>query len=245
MATHYATVELDSVGSTQDEARKRARAGSLPVLVVAQRQIAGRGRTGRTWLEAPRAMYSSLAFRPHWPAAVRSRLTLVAGVAVREAVAAQVGLKPGLKWPNDLVLPTGKLGGILTEAEDDVVVIGCGVNLWWDGAPPGVAALCSEDPGPELGSAIADGWASHVLDVAAGDPEAWPLDSYRAACVTIGADIAWSPAGRGTAVDVDFDGALVVETSAGTVHLTSGEVHTVRPATVAADRKDDRGDETR
>lgn len=242
LATHYATVYLDTVTSTQDEALRRAGPSGQPTLVIAQRQVAGRGRTGRLWLEAPRAMYSSLAWRPSWPVDQRSRLTLITGLAVRRALADLAGLRPDLKWPNDLVTPAGKLGGILTEAMGDWVVIGCGVNLWWPDSPPGVAAACASDPGAALAESVGRRWASEVLDVAAGRPHAWDVAAYRAACVTIGTAIEWEPNGEGVAVDVAVDGALIVDTPQGRRAITSGEVRTVRAATVAADQDGERED---
>lgn len=234
MATPYATVHLGTVDSTQDEARSRATAGDQPVLVVAERQTTGRGRSGRRWEQAPRALFSSLAFFPSWPAETWPRLTLVAGLAVHGALAAHTEVEPGLKWPNDLVSGAGKLGGILTEAEaagrGGLVVIGCGVNLWWPDPdrPAGVAAACDQDPGRDLARRLAAAWATEVLEVMAEEPDAWDRTAYRAACVTLGAEIAWEPDGTGTAVDIDGGGGLVVETATGTVTLVAGEVHNVR-----------------
>lgn len=235
MATPYATVLVDTVASTQDEARRRAADSGMATLVVAQRQVDGRGRSGRTWLEAPRAMYTSLAFRPDWDPAVRPRLTLVAGLAVRWALGELTPTTPNLKWPNDLVIPAGKIGGILTEAEAEWVVIGCGVNLWWNDAPSGIAAACDDDPGPGLGAALGERWAGGVLDAVDRGPDHWDADQYRKACVTLGATIRWEPDGSGAAVDIDANGGLVVATPTGRRVLTSGEVTLVRPATVAAD----------
>ncbi len=232
LATPYAFVALPSVGSTQDEARRRAKDGQ-PLLVVAERQVAGRGRTGRVWLEAPRAMYASLAMTPQWPSDAWPRLTLVAGLAARTALHDAAGRDIGLKWPNDLVDPEGKLGGILTEAEGDLVVIGCGVNLWWPDAPDGIAAALDADPGPAAAAEVASRWASEILAVAAADPDEWGVAAYRAACVTVGTDIVWDPGGAGRAVAIDAGGGLVVETAHGVITLTSGEVRAVRGATVA------------
>jgi len=225
-------VILPTVGSTQDEARRRTAEGT-PRLVVAERQVAGRGRTGRIWQEAPRAMYASLAFVPSWPRKTWSRLTLVAGLAARRALAAATGVVVGLKWPNDLVVADGKLGGILTEADGDLVVIGCGLNLWWPDPPQGIAAAAALDPGPDLAAGIAGRWAEEVLAVATGDREAWGRAEYLTACVTLGTEISWDPDGAGRAVTVDDSGGLVVETATGVVTLTSGEVRAVRLATVA------------
>jgi BirA family biotin operon repressor/biotin-[acetyl-CoA-carboxylase] ligase len=235
LATPYAVVHLAEVASTQDEARLRVHDSGGAVLVVADRQVGGRGRSGRTWWEAPRAMYSSLAFAPAWPPATWPRFTLVAGLAVRAALADFTPTSPGLKWPNDLVAAHGKIGGILTEAESGLVVIGAGVNLWWPGAPDGVSAACPDDPGPELATSVAVRWADSVLAVASNHPGSWGVEDYRSACTTIGRDIRWDPHGAGRAVAVDDAGGLVVDTAGGRMVLSSGEVRTVRRATVAPD----------
>lgn len=186
-------------------------------------------------------MYASLCFAPAWPMDTWPRLTLVAGLAARDALRAVTGEGVGLKWPNDLVVAGRKSGGILTESEGDFVVVGCGVNLWWPDPPPGIAAALERDPGPDAAPTIAGEWASRILDVASDDPDAWGIAAYRAACVTLGTDIVWDPAGAGRAVAVDGAGGLVVETPDGVVTLRSGEVRAVRGATVAPGADDETG----
>ncbi len=224
MPTPYALVHVDRVASTQDEARLRF--DGEPVLVVAERQEAGRGRSGRTWLEADRGLYASLAFAPRQ----RPIIPLLAGLAARHAL----GGVPALKWPNDLVLGDGrKVGGLLAEAAGGVVVVGLGVNLWWPEPPGGAAAVYAGDPGPAEAGAVAERWAAELLHRAA-DPGDWRAE-YTRACVTLGREITWAggPApGLGTAVGVGPDGSLQVETATGLVRLVSGEVREVRAATL-------------
>jgi BirA family biotin operon repressor/biotin-[acetyl-CoA-carboxylase] ligase len=115
-----------SVSSTQDVAR------ALPIgsIVVADHQTAGRGRLNRRW-ESPRgtALLASFVLRPN------PLLSLAAGVAAAEACGG--GVK--LKWPNDLLLGGGKVGGVLVEATPTKAVCGIGINLTW--APKGGARL--------------------------------------------------------------------------------------------------------
>jgi len=194
--------------------------------VVAERQLAGRGRSGREWWQAPRAMFSSLAV----PADLRrvcSAMPLMIGLAVRDAVSEIFGVETGLKWPNDLVTVWGKVGGILVEADSEVVVCGCGVNLWWLEPPEGAAGLVPEDPGPDAARSLAESWAGRAL-LRFESPD-WERDEYRQACVTVGSEVAWDPGGTGLAVDVAADGGLVVETVSGRVTLHSGEVRLARP----------------
>jgi BirA family biotin operon repressor/biotin-[acetyl-CoA-carboxylase] ligase len=143
---HYA-----QAGSTNDLARRHARAGRPEGLViVADQQTAGRGRMGRAWAAPPgSSLLLSLLLRPTWLAPADAfSLTMLAGVALCEAVD-QVTPRAALKWPNDLLLPVRtaagptlrKAAGILSEIElvgDRIawVVIGIGVNVSW--SPAGI-----------------------------------------------------------------------------------------------------------
>lgn len=223
MAPPYDVVRFDSIASTQDEAGTRF--SGKPVLVVAARQSSGRGRTGRPWQTAPRALAASLAFAPWWPPGTWGRLSLAAGVAAR-AVLGEVDLE----WPNDLMMGGEKIGGILVESDGQVVTAGLGVNLWWPSPPQGIGALYIDDPGPGLAADLAQRWADNLLERVAAGPDRWGLHEYRAACLTIGRSVRWDPDGRGMARDVAPSGELVVETEAGERRLPSGEVWEVRRA---------------
>lgn len=223
MDTPYAMVRLGSVASTQPEAR--ARFVRSPVLVSAARQTAGRGRSGNIWIDAPRAVAASLAVRPPWPAETWPRLTLVAGVAAREALGGRVGLK----WPNDLVAGGAKVGGIIAEADGGVMVVGLGVNLWWPEPIEGAGALEQADPGPDEPHRIAEEWAERLVEMTSGDPEAWPREEYAAACLTLGREVVWDGApGPGRAVGIAPDGGLEVATATGVTVIRAGEVRAVR-----------------
>ncbi len=215
-------VRLDEVGSTQDEARTRFDGTS--VLVLAQRQNRGRGRHGRVWTSATRALAASLAFSPAWSPDTWGRLSLVAGLAGSSVLPGD----PRLKWPNDLVTGRGKVGGILVEASGGVVVAGIGANLYWSEPPEGSAALLEDDPGPDLGEDIGVAWSADFLRRVERGPERWGRAEYVAVCATLGRDITWEPDGQGRAVDIAEDGALLVETSRGVVSLVATEVRHIR-----------------
>ncbi len=221
MATPYSLVALDVTDSTQDEARRRYAGG--PVLVVAGSQRQGRGRLGRHWENAPRAVASSLRMEVDWPATRLSLIPLLAGLAAARAIPV------GLKWPNDLIIAGRKVGGILSEAYDDTVTVGMGVNLWWPDPPEGVTALYVNDPGPDERVAVANRWAVALIDLIEVGPDSWPRKEYVERCLTIGHEITWQPEGRGVAVDVDQDGGLVVSFgSAGQIVIHASEVAHVR-----------------
>lgn len=125
----------DSVGSTNDEAQARIAADKLdPVWIAAACQTRGKGRLGRHWVSEPGNLYASLI----WPtnAALKrlASLSLVAGLAVRDAVIlAGVGGQVQLKWPNDVLVDGRKVTGILIETTSrtgsHIAIIGCGLNL--------------------------------------------------------------------------------------------------------------------
>ena len=233
MATQLVTHYFDEVASTQSEARQLAEQSSdMAQLVVAQAQTAGRGRVGNTWLTAPRALACSLAVHPPWDVGSWGTIPLAAGLAALSALLAVSDVAPALKWPNDLVTADGKVGGILVEGSGDLAVIGLGINLWWPEPPEGAAATGDSDPGPEHAKDVAAAWATSLLATLDGDPQDWGLADYKVVCVTLGADVTWQPSGSGRAVDIGSDGALIVDTGTGLTTLRSGEVHTVRSATI-------------
>ena len=236
MATPFLIHHLGAVGSTQERARAMAESGEpVPLLVTAERQTRGRGRTGHTWRSAPRALACSLAVAPGGAADRLPLIPLITGLAARRALREVCGVTAGLKWPNDLVVDEGKVGGILVEGFGNLVVIGVGINLWWPAPPDGFASALADDPGPELGKDLAVVLAGLLIDELDGDLTQWGRAAYEAASVTLGRDVTWAPEGRGHAVAIAPDGGLVVDTDAGRQTLRSGEVHTVRPATLLAD----------
>ena len=233
-----------SVGSTNDVVAEWLADGTPEVcLAVADEQIAGRGRNGRTW-QAPAgaALLCSLGFRPTYlePDA-QWRLAAVASLAMAEAAEAAAGLPDGticLKWPNDLVIAHGdgavrKLAGVLGETrgagtDDPQAVIGIGVNVGWDPAefPEALAAdmtsLAALAPGAR---ATPDGLLARftttleplVVALRAGT---FPTDAWRDRQLTNGTVVRLErPDGSSEtvrAVDVDPEsGALVIESLLG------------------------------
>ena len=227
MATPYFQIRREKVASTQDVAREEL--DRLPVLVLSREQTAGRGRSGSDWQTAPSALAASLAMRME---ASESRpISLMAGIAAvhaADAVALQAQNVPvaTLKWPNDVLIDGSKVGGILVERSGDVVVTGLGLNLWWPEAPEGVTGLFEERPSDDFYAEIGALWGAELMRLV--DRHGWPVDEYRTICSTIGAEITWQPSGSGTAVDVDAEGCLVVETAQGRQVLRSGAVTQIR-----------------
>ena len=123
---HY----YDEVGSTNDVARELARAGAVEgTVVIAEGQTRGRGRLGRSWASPKyRNLYLSALLRPPASDAPVARLGLVAGVAVCDAI--RESHPATIKWPNDVLIGTRKVSGVLAEIEPDgAIILGIGVNL--------------------------------------------------------------------------------------------------------------------
>ena len=125
----------DSVGSTNDEARARLAADKRdPVWIAAACQTRGKGRLGRHWISEPGNLYASLIWPTNATLKRLASLSLVAGLAVRDAVIlAGVAGQVQLKWPNDVLVDGRKVAGILIETTSatgsHIAIIGCGLNL--------------------------------------------------------------------------------------------------------------------
>lgn len=224
-----------SVPSTMDIAAALATEGAPHgVVVAAEQQTAGRGRRGSTWASPPGAgLYFSVVVKPS--AASLPLLTLAAGVAVREGVAATSGLQADLKWPNDLLVGKRKLAGILAEGiaigtSAQAVIVGVGVNLQPAAYPPDVAARATSIEGElrrpvdreALLAAILDALSARLatLEQNAGDI----LQAWRAASPSaVGTRVAWD-GHRGVTAGIDDTGALLVRTPSSVERIIAGEL---------------------
>ena len=144
LPARYRLRHLAETDSTNAEAMRRALSGERgPLWVLADKQTAGRGRSGRTWISGPGNLFASLLIETGCPIAKAGQLSLVAGVAAIDAIRKAGPLSGAtlrLKWPNDLLIGQAKAGGILVESssrgagEGRIAVIGVGLNL--ASAPP-------------------------------------------------------------------------------------------------------------
>lgn len=136
----YSLVALETIDSTNAEARRLAEAGAEEgTLVWALEQTAGRGRRGRAWVSPKGNFYASLVLRPEVPLRDAAQLSFVAALAVFDTIGAlaPAGLEVAVKWPNDVLITGRKVAGILLESQvaadadapADFVILGVGVNL--------------------------------------------------------------------------------------------------------------------
>lgn len=232
----------DKVASTNDLARAAAERGEPEgLLVIAREQTAGRGRQGRSWSSPPGNFYGSLLLRPRRPLAEVATLSLVAALAVAEAVEHLAGgrLRAGVKWPNDVLVGRAKLAGILPEAivsgdgRCTALVLGIGVNLAHHpeglGRPTtSVAALGLPPANPEellaaLEPVLAERYARWQEGGFAALRAAW-----LARAVGLGERVRLEAGGRvheGRLLEVGEDGGILVETESGQRRrFTAGEL---------------------
>jgi BirA family transcriptional regulator, biotin operon repressor / biotin---[acetyl-CoA-carboxylase] ligase len=220
---------LDEIGSTNDEAQRRAAVGERgPLWIATRRQTAGKGRSGRAWNEASTGnVAATLLFEPACTPARLPELSLVAGVAAHDAIASALPAaatpRVELKWPNDVLIAGAKTSGILIETGNygtaAVSLIGIGINV--ASAPAGVdrATTCLAAQGGTLD-------ADAVLKLLAARMAHW-LDVWRGADGFAAVRAAWiaraTPIGRpleiktndgpvaGTFAGLDHDGALLID----------------------------------
>lgn len=239
--------ELDS---TNLELRRLALEGAPEgTTVVADFQRQGRGRRGRSWVAPPgTALHVSVLLRPERPPAEVGRLTLLTALATRHAIEHATGLKPGIKWPNDLLLDGRKCCGILVETavqqdqvEFAVVGVGINVNQMEDDFPPELRTAATSLR-QALGGPVCRVELLLVLLAALEEVyAAWRagrdrplLDAWRAACVHLGQRVRVTGAGgewTGVALDVEDDGSLLLlpDGRREPVRVLAGDV-SLRPA---------------
>ena len=235
---------LETVDSTNSYLKREALLGAPDrTVAAASAQTAGRGRVGRTFQSpAGRGVYLSVLLRPRVPAEALLSATGMAAVAVSRAVERAAGVRPLIKWTNDLVLNGRKLCGILTElaVEGETgmtqsLVIGAGVNV----------SHTPEDFGPEVAqmatSLAQEGFAAsraqlaaamieelrNLSDALGGDVSPW-VEAYRRDCVTLGRPVRllWSDRQeQGHALDIDDQFGLIVRLPDGSeTTIRTGEV---------------------
>jgi BirA family transcriptional regulator, biotin operon repressor / biotin---[acetyl-CoA-carboxylase] ligase len=243
-----------SVASTNDVADHLAAAGAAEgTTVIADAQTGGRGRLGRTWFSPPGAgLYVSVICRPEPQAEsgggdpdrargpAVSLLTLAVGVALAESLRLSTGIPVALKWPNDLVVGSRKLGGILAEgvtcgSTPHYVVVGFGINLRAVGYPAEIVGRATSVEA-ELGKAVDRGGvlvealarlALRYDDVRLGRRDT-VLSRWRVlAPSSVGATVEWQAPGRvrrGITTGIDDEGALLVRADDVVERVVAGEV---------------------
>lgn len=217
---------FDTVDSTQAQlARLAAEGAPEGTVVTARHQTAGRGRRGRHWWDEPgQSLLMSVLLRPSIPTAHAPQLSLVAGLAVADALAAAAGLTAQIRWPNDVMVGGKKICGVLPEAMSRAdgrvahVLLGIGINVDQSEFPQDLRDTATSlrlETGTahdhrRLLSAVLEAldrrYGEWLVAGFAGLREEW-----RRRASTLGQRVRTNDGREGVAVDVDETGALLVD----------------------------------
>ena len=232
---------FEETQSTNDIAEKLARDGvNEGVVVFAESQTHGRGRLGRKWLSPPRkGLWFSVLLRPDLQPQAATQLTVAAATALVRAISSHTGLRPEIKWPNDILIRGKKVAGVLTElsAELDhiryiILGIGVDVNLVANDLPADLRKIATS-------LKIEAGRAFRRADLAAAILQeldhdyarirnqqfAAVAEEWQAHCATLGRRVAIHIGDRtleGRAEALDPDGALLLRTDHGHLERVIG-----------------------
>ena len=227
---HY----FNSVDSTNSTAYQLALDGAKEgEVVIGESQEKGRGRLGRQWVSPPFLnLYLSVVLRPKIPPHQASLITFMAAVAAAETIERHSGLTPSIKWPNDLLLREKKVAGLLNEIHSETdrihfIILGMGVNLNMDAKefPKDIrtqaTSLKAEKGRPVSRKAFAALLLEELerwYDIFLKEGGAPVLKAWRDRAQIQGKEVrvtSFDEVQIGRAVDVDSDGALILETRGG------------------------------
>jgi BirA family biotin operon repressor/biotin-[acetyl-CoA-carboxylase] ligase len=213
------------------------------VVVFAESQTCGRGRLGRKWISpAHKGLWFSILLRPDLRPQEATQLTVASATALRRAIAGETGLKPEIKWPNDILLGGKKVAGILTELNAEVdrvrhIILGIGIDVNLDaGEFPADLKKSATSLKIETGETVSRAELAvailRELDfdyarICAGKFAA-VADEWELHCATIGKNVTVHIGDRkirGHAESLGDDGALLVRTEHGHLErITGGDV---------------------
>jgi BirA family biotin operon repressor/biotin-[acetyl-CoA-carboxylase] ligase len=226
---HFQTID-----STNSKAYQLALEGAEEgEVVVAESQEKGKGRLGRYWFSPPSLnLYLSIVLRPKIPPHQASIMTLMAAVATADAIEKFSGLRPSIKWPNDILLNSRKVAGLLNEIHSEMdrvhfVILGLGINVNLDERmfPREIQSMATSLK-IEMGQPVSrkkffgsllkelEEWYGIFLKEGSGAIlKAWKeraqIEGKRVRVTSFGETLV------GIAMDVDSDGALILKTRDG------------------------------
>ncbi len=241
---------FDEVESTQDYAVRLARSkGEEGSVVIAERQTHGRGRLQRRWESPDGGIWMSVILRPRLDADALPLVSMAAGVALADAIETSAGIKPKLKWPNDVVIDSKKVAGIIADASiesnrQEYIVVGTGINFDVDsermegllGGTPnsyGVTSIVQNSKSAtrlRLIQEILKELEECIGLLEAGRTDAVIKDWMRHSS-TIGRKVTALAGGvriTGVAERIDVDGALIIRTPGGTQRVLADDVAHLR-----------------
>lgn len=235
---------ISETGSTNADliARKVRGENIAGAVLLAEHQTAGRGRHGRRW-SAPAGSQIAMSVgvdATGVPAEAWGWLPLLTGLAVVEAIR-EAGVEATLKWPNDVLVGSRKLAGILAEVSGNVIVVGVGVNVSLapdelpDPRAVSLSMLGIHVERTTLTTALLTALSQHLTRWhEAGGADAATVADYRRVSATIGARVRAVLPGEteivGTALGIDDSGRLLIDDRGVTVPVSAGDLTHLRPA---------------
>ncbi|HVH79438.1 MAG TPA: biotin--[acetyl-CoA-carboxylase] ligase [Stellaceae bacterium] len=242
----FRLIAYDTIGSTNDEAKRLARDGEPEGMVIcAGEQTLGRGRRGRAWASPPGNLYASILLRPECSVGAVAQLGFVAALSLAAAID---DLAPKIiircKWPNDLLANEKKVAGILLETEmtaadhADFTVVGTGVNL--ASSPPDTpypaTSLAAEGAEGIAPTVLVGTYIRHFADYLSlwrAQGFAPIRDAWLARAAGLGEPIQVRLERStldGRFLDLDNDGALLLDLPTGCRRITAGEIFPAQAA---------------
>lgn len=238
---------FSEIDSTNNEGKKQANLGCVEgSIVLAEEQKGGRGRLARGWFSPKgKGIWLSIILRPPFNPYDAPKCTLMAAVAVTKAIRSMTQVECGIKWPNDILYQGKKLVGILTEMSAEIdainhVVIGMGINVnigehEFPDELQSIATSLSMIRGEEISRlTLLNGILGElevVYNQVVQNGFIPMLNEWRELSVTLGQQVDVVGSGRnfsGTAIDIDQDGALLVQTEQCLEKVLAGDV-SIRP----------------
>jgi len=219
---HY----FPTLPSTMEKARDMARKGcDAYSVVIAEAQTNGRGRLERTWLSPAGGLYFTIVLRPAVPPLLSSRITFAAALVLAQTLHTVFGIDARLKWPNDVLVNDRKVSGMLSELEaesDRVRFINIGIGINVNNAPPADLPAATSVRALTGKNASRRAFLAAYLDALESRLESGDLKNvmqeWKSRTVTLGRPVTIRTSRRttrGKAVDIDENGALIVEKTDG------------------------------
>jgi len=237
-------IHYDSIDSTNSKAKELAEIGQEHgTVIIGEEQTTGRGRLGRNWVSPKyKGIWMSIILRPNIITENIAQITLIGAAAVQKAIK-QMGIKTKIKWPNDIVLNSKKVCGILTEMSGEInhinyLVMGIGVNVNLDDEdiPPDLKDIATSiklESGSDIDRKILLANMLNIFeklynDFVQNDNIKETIDICRKNSMLLGKEIQLINRGKVTtakAIDISDSGELVIENNQGIVeNIVSGEV---------------------
>jgi BirA family transcriptional regulator, biotin operon repressor / biotin---[acetyl-CoA-carboxylase] ligase len=234
------------IGSTMEKARELARGGAPAMtVVVAERQVKGRGRLDRTWQSEAGGLYFTVVLRPDVSPILSARVNLCAATVLTQSIRRAFGIDARLKWPNDVLVEDQKLCGMLLEmeAEGDRVSfinvgIGINVNNQPEKAVPTATSIFSLLGRPVSRTQLLADFLDSLENALNGPLDESIISQWKANAITLNRPVkivTTKETLTGRAVDMDDTGALILEKADGTrIKITYGDCfHTGGPNSIS------------